>query len=88
MLKPFLVVAVLFRAIDAFKTFDVIYVLTGGGPGTATTTLNVYAFKQAIEFTELGRGSAIAIIITIIITLVSQLVLRRSGLLVLKAASE
>jgi multiple sugar transport system permease protein len=87
MLKPFLVVAVLFRAIDAFKTFDVIYVLTGGGPGTATTTLNVYAFKQAIEFTELGRGSAIAIIITIIITLVSQLVLRRSGLLVLMGAS-
>jgi multiple sugar transport system permease protein len=81
LLTPFLVIAVLFRAIDAFKTFDLIYVLTGGGPGTSTTTLNVYAFKQAIEFTELGRGSAIAIIVMILITIASQVVLRRTGLL-------
>jgi multiple sugar transport system permease protein len=87
MLTPFLVIAVLLRAIDAFKTFDLIYVLTGGGPGTATTTLNVFAFKQAIEFTELGRGSAIAIIVMIIITTASQIVLRRTGLLVTRRAA-
>ncbi|MCB8880209.1 sugar ABC transporter permease [Acidisoma cellulosilytica] len=81
MLMPFVALAVLFRAVDAFKTFDLIYVLTGGGPGTSTTTLNVMAFKQAIEFTELGRGSATAIIVMIIITLASQFFLRRSKLL-------
>lgn len=80
MLKPFIAVALLFRAIDAFKAFDLIYVLTAGGPGTTTTTLNVFAYKQAIEFLALGRGSAIAILIMIIITVVAQFFLRRSGL--------
>jgi multiple sugar transport system permease protein len=80
MLKPFIAVAFLFRAIDAFKAFDLIYVLTAGGPGTATTTLNVFAYKQAIEFLQLGRGSAIAILIMVIITIVAQIFLRRSRL--------
>lgn len=81
LLKPFLAIALLFRSIDAFKTFDIIYVLTSGGPGTSTTTLNMYAYKQAIEFVSLGYGSSIAIVMLIIITIVTQLFLRRSRLL-------
>lgn len=80
LLRPFLYVAVLFRSIDAFKTFDLIYVLTGGGPGTATTTINLYGYKQAIEFLSLGRGAAIAIIIMIIMTIYANLLMRRTSL--------
>ncbi|SEG69396.1 carbohydrate ABC transporter permease [Bosea lathyri] len=81
LLKPFLAIALLFRSIDAFKTFDIIYVLTAGGPGTATTTLNMYAYKQAIEFVSLGYGSSVAIVMLAIITIVTQIFLRRSRLL-------
>lgn len=81
LLKPFLAIALLFRSIDAFKTFDIIYVLTAGGPGTATTTLNMYAYKQAIEFVSLGYGASVAIVMLVIIVIVTQLFLRRSRLL-------
>lgn len=81
MLTPFIVVAVLLRSIDALKAFDPFYILTGGGPGQSTTTLNVFAFKEALEFTALGRGSAIAIIMMIIIVILSQVALRRTRLL-------
>ncbi len=80
LLKPFLFIAVLFRSIDAFKTFDLIYVLTAGGPGTATTTVNLYGYKQAIEFLSLGRGAAIAIIIMIIMAIYANVLLRRTAL--------
>lgn len=81
MLRPYLAVAILFRAIDAFKTFDIIYVLTGGGPGTATRTLNLYAFKQGIEFLEMGYASSIAIVMLILTILFARLFLWRTGLI-------
>ncbi|WGW13534.1 sugar ABC transporter permease [Saxibacter everestensis] len=65
-LQPYLMVAVLFRGVDALKTFDSIQVLTGGGPGSSTTTINVYAFKQGIQFLDFGSGSAAAIILLIV----------------------
>ncbi|RDW14060.1 carbohydrate ABC transporter permease [Paracoccus thiocyanatus] len=86
LLKPFLAIALLFRSIDAFKTFDIIYVLTAGGPGTSTTTLNMLAYKQAIEFVSLGYGATIAIVMLIIITIVTQVFLRRSRLLTVAEA--
>lgn len=86
LLKPFLAIALLFRSIDAFKTFDIIYVLTAGGPGTSTTTLNMLAYKQAIEFVSLGYGATIAIVMLIIITIVTQAFLRRSRLLTVAEA--
>lgn len=81
MLFPFIVIAVLLRSIDALKAFDAFYILTGGGPGRSTTTLNVFAFKEALEFTALGRGSAIAILMMLLIMALSQLLLRRTRLL-------
>ena len=54
MLYPFIGLALLFRSIDAFKTFDIIYVLTSGGPGILTRTLNLYAFKHGIEYLSMG----------------------------------
>lgn len=65
-LRPYLIIALLFRGVDALKTFDSIQVLTGGGPGTSTTTLNMYAFKNGIQFLDFGVGSAAAIILLVI----------------------
>ncbi|MFN8594191.1 MAG: sugar ABC transporter permease [Thermomicrobiales bacterium] len=80
-LRPFLAIAVLFRFIDAFKTFDIIYVLTGGGPGTATRTLNLFAFKQGIEFLEMGYAASIAILMLVVVTIASRLFVRMTRLL-------
>src|SRR5262249_29669689 len=45
LLRPMIIVAVMFRTIDASKTFDIIYVLTGGGPGNTTEFISLYAFR-------------------------------------------
>lgn len=80
MLAPYLAVALVFRAIDAFKTFDIIFVLTGGGPGIATRTLNILAYKTGIEFLAIGYASAIAMVMLVVTIAAAQAVLRRSGL--------
>ncbi len=81
MLYPFISLALLFRSIDAFKTFDIIYVLTSGGPGVLTRTLNLYAFKHGIEFLSMGYAGSIAIVMLIITIVVAQIFLRKNKLL-------
>ena len=63
MLRPALLVAVLFRALDAFRVFDVIYVMTGGGPGTATEPLAIYAFGTLLQQLRFGYGSALSVVV-------------------------
>ncbi len=84
MLYPFIGLALLFRSIDAFKTFDIIYVLTSGGPGILTRTLNLYAFKHGIEFLSMGYAGSIAIVMLIITIVVAQIFLRKNKLLLPK----
>jgi multiple sugar transport system permease protein len=81
MLFPYLAFALLFRAIDAFKTFDIIFVLTGGGPGTLTRTLNLLTYKHGIDFLSMGYASALAVVMLIITIIASQVFLRRLNLL-------
>jgi multiple sugar transport system permease protein len=85
-LLPYLGVAIVFRAIDAFKTFDIIFVLTGGGPGVATRTLNLLAYKQGIEFLSMGYAAAIAIVMLAITIVAAQVFLRRMRMFVPRAA--
>ena len=59
-IRPTLVVAALFRLIDSIKAFPLIYVLTNGGPGTATEVTNYYAYTEAFNFSYWGYGAAIA----------------------------
>ncbi len=61
-LRPALVVCGLFRLIDSFKAFPLIYVLTNGGPGSATEVTNFYGFIEAFNFSYWGYASAIAVI--------------------------
>jgi multiple sugar transport system permease protein len=76
LLMPYIAVAVLFRGIDALKTFDSVQILTSGGPGSSTTMLNYSIFQQGISFLEFGKASASAVVFLIICTLLANVLLR------------
>ncbi len=65
MLKGPILVALLFRTLDAFRVFDLIWVLTGGGPGGQTETISIYAYKAMFAQTQFGYGSALAVLIAL-----------------------
>ncbi len=60
MLRPAIVVALIFRTITAIQTFDIPFAMTGGGPGDATETLAMYIYKVTLDFLDFGYGSALA----------------------------
>jgi trehalose/maltose transport system permease protein len=72
LIRPALLVAVVFRGLDALRVFDVIYVLTGDNPSTAS--MSVYARQQLIEFQDAGYGSAAATFLFLIVALLVALV--------------
>ncbi|HSD53612.1 MAG TPA: sugar ABC transporter permease [Burkholderiales bacterium] len=61
LLAPVILVATVFRTIDALRVFDSIYVLTGGGPANGTETLSIYAYKVLFQTLDFGYGSALAV---------------------------
>jgi len=76
LMKPVVLIALLFRAIDSFRTFDTIYAITSGGPGMLTTTLNLFAYIKAFKMYRMGEAAAVAIIIWTIVFIFSQLLLK------------
>lgn len=62
LLRPALLVAGIFRVLDAFRVFDLVYVITGGGPGTATEIVSLYAFTTLFQNLRFGYGSALSVI--------------------------
>ncbi|HTS21975.1 MAG TPA: sugar ABC transporter permease [Casimicrobiaceae bacterium] len=60
MLRPAIMVALIFRTITAIQTFDIPYAMTGGGPGDSTETLAMYIQKTTLDFLDFGYGSALA----------------------------
>lgn len=75
LLAPFLVVALIIRTIDALKAFDTIYVITQGGPGTASETINIFLYLQAFAYYNLGYASAVVVVFFIIIIALAMLLL-------------
>lgn len=73
---PVTLVALLFRILDALKTFDLPFNLTQGGPGTATQTVAVYIYRTAFTRFDQGYGVAMALITTVIITVIALVLLR------------
>jgi multiple sugar transport system permease protein len=73
MVAPLLLIAVLFRTIEAFKTFDLVMGLTGGGPGDATNMVAVSLYRTAFSEWQTGRASALAYIVLILIIGVSNI---------------
>lgn len=66
LLKPMIYLAALFRTMDAIKRFDTIYVLTSGGPGLATETMNLHSYFHAFSYLNLGYSAALSILMMII----------------------
>ncbi|MEJ1975990.1 MAG: sugar ABC transporter permease [Acetobacteraceae bacterium] len=75
---PFIMVALVLRAVDALKAFDTIFVITGGGPGTSSETLNIYLYQQAFAYYDIGYASAIVVVFFAIIMLVTLLLMASS----------
>ena len=69
----------LLRMIWVANSFDVIFVMTGGGPGYATHTLPLYAFIKARTNLDFGYGSAIAVLFTLLLMVVVVFYLKRTG---------
>lgn len=83
LLRPAILIAVVIRTMDAFRTYELITVMTRGGPGSATTTLNVYLTKTGLEFFDASKAAAISLIMMMIIIVMSLIFVRvlqaRSG---------
>src|SRR5204862_7435518 len=75
LVAPFLVVAAVIRTIDALKAFDTIYVISQGGPGTASETINIYLYLQAFAFYNVGNASAVVVVFFVIILALALLLL-------------
>src|SRR5437764_2049075 len=75
LVAPFLLVAAVIRTIDAVKAFDTIYVISQGGPGTASETINLYLYLQAFAFYNVGNASAVVVVFFIIILALALLLL-------------
>jgi len=73
---PIILVALLFRTMDAFRVFDLVYGLTGGGPGTSTEVLSTFSYKFYFSYARFGQGSTLAIVIFLIILIISALYIR------------
>jgi multiple sugar transport system permease protein len=81
--RQILLIALLFRTLDALRGFDLPFVLTGGGPAGTTETLTVYAYRSLFQTLQLGLGSAVGVVVFALVMLVAWgylRVLRREGL--------
>lgn len=79
LLKPAFLVALIFRTLDAFRVFDLIYVLTGGGPGTATEPIALYTFNTFFSNLRFGYGAALSVIVFLVTFLLALLYVRGLG---------
>ncbi len=79
LLSKILAVVIMIRGTDAFRTFDIIYALTNGGPANSTSSLSIYAYKQAFENGELGFGMAASILTLIALVILFGPLMRNSA---------
>jgi multiple sugar transport system permease protein len=83
MLRPTILVAVTLRAIDALTTFDQVYVLTRGGPGTSTQLISIYGYQTFFQFQQVGYAAAmlfmVALVMLVAAALAIALMRRRSA---------
>ena len=76
LLKPSIVVALIFRTITSLQTFDIPFTMTRGGPGTSTVTLAMYIHQNTVDFLDLGYGSALAVAMFVLSMAVTVVYLR------------
>lgn len=71
MLRPVIWVAVMLRSVDLLRIFDTIYVMTQGGPGTASTSLNIYAYQQGFEYFHMSYAAVLMLALLLLVVLVN-----------------
>jgi multiple sugar transport system permease protein len=76
LLRPTIIVALLFRSIDCLKTFDIIFVMTAGGPGFASETLNVYTFQVGLFYFHIGYACSLLVILFALVLGVSLVLIK------------
>ncbi len=76
MLRSVLAVAIALRTIDAFTTFDQVFVLTKGGPGTSTQLISIYGYNTAFKFDEFGYGTAMLLTVALVVLAFAALTVR------------
>jgi multiple sugar transport system permease protein len=74
-IRGLLLLALLFRTIEAFKLFDVVFILTEGGPGTSTETISIYVYRQAIQFNKTSDSTTMSYILLFIVIVLTNLYL-------------
>jgi multiple sugar transport system permease protein len=77
-----LMVALVLRTIEAFKVFDIIWVMTRGGPANSTRTLSILVYQEAFSFQRAGSGASLALIVTLLVTVLAV----AYGVMIRKAA--
>jgi multiple sugar transport system permease protein len=86
LLKPFLLIALVFRVIDSLKMFDIIYTMTGGGPGQTMMNFPLQAYYQGFLYMNLSYGLTYMIILWVIVYFVSDFLIKKWGKAIQRAA--
>ena len=79
LLKPVIVLAIIFRALDVFKIFDIVFALTGGGPGSQTETASLYIYILGFKNFRLGYAAAVSFILLVIVAVLITILWQRLG---------
>jgi multiple sugar transport system permease protein len=73
---PTILTAIILRSIDALKTYDIIYAMTGGGPGYSSENLNILAFKYSFEYFRMGQSAVMLVFLFILVSSFSLFVMK------------
>ncbi|MFC4624001.1 carbohydrate ABC transporter permease [Daeguia caeni] len=76
MLRPVILVTLLIRMISALKSYDLIYMLTQGGPGKSTETISFYAYRLGFRFLDIGQAAAVSFILLVAVVALTLVLLR------------
>ncbi len=76
LLRPTLAIVLVIRSMDAFKVFDIIYIMTSGGPSDGTKVIAYYTYLEAFSFLRFGRGAALAYLMTVFIAIFAFIYIR------------
>ncbi len=79
MLRPAILVALIFRTLDGFRVFDLIYVLTGGGPGTSTEPVALHTFNTLLQNLQFGYGAALSVMVFVVTFALALIYIRVLG---------
>ncbi len=73
LIKPLIIVAVVLRALEAFKMFDYAYLMTGGGPGVSTETVSLYIYRVSVLYTDISYAAAMSLIVLVMLAIIIRL---------------